>query len=131
MSLNKRNPSVIFLKFFLQPLIWNIKINLKKIQLKSQIQHDLGNILIQNVKWKFFFMSLLCCFEVGWVSKFWGMLFLVVSHKDGFTRQYKFYQSLFIGMYLNDLIYHLKNILIVNQQFRVLVMCIKITFVTS
>ncbi len=102
-----------------------------KIQLKSQIQHDLGNILVQNVKWIFFLMWFLCCFEVGWVSKFWGMLFLVVPHKDGFAKQYKFYQLLFIGMYLNDLIHHLKNILIINQQFKVLVMCIKITFVTS
>jgi hypothetical protein len=59
------------------------------------------------------------------------MSFLVVPHKDGFAKQYKIYQLLFIGMYLNVLIHHLKNILIVNQQFIVLVMCIKITFVTS
>jgi hypothetical protein len=68
----KKSSSVIFLKFFLQPLIWNIKISFLKIQFKSQIQHDLGNILIQNVKWKIRVMWFLCCFEVGLGFKILG-----------------------------------------------------------
>lgn len=47
--------------------------------------------------------------------------------------KYKFQQLLTISMYLNDLILHFGNILVVDQQFRTLLvfMCNKITFVTS
>lgn len=47
--------------------------------------------------------------------------------------KYKFQQLLTIGMYVNDLILHFGNILVVDQQFRTLLvsMCNKIAFVTS
>jgi hypothetical protein len=30
-------------------------------------------------------MRILCCFEVGWVSKIWGVTFFVVPPKDKFA----------------------------------------------
>jgi uncharacterized membrane protein len=49
------------------------------------ILHDLGDLLINTLEWKVFFMWVLCCPEVGWVTKIWGVMFLMVPPKDKFV----------------------------------------------
>jgi len=50
--------------------------------------HDLGNLLINNLEWKVFFMWVICCPDVEWVSKSWGVTFLMVPPKDKFALIY-------------------------------------------
>jgi hypothetical protein len=34
---------------------------------------------------KAFLKGILCCPKIGWISNFWGVMFLIVSPKDVFT----------------------------------------------
>jgi hypothetical protein len=66
--------------------------------------------LIDNLKWKAFLMWVLC-YEVGQVSKIWGVMFLVVPPKDKFAPRDPLYCT------NRDLVYvYLQNNLQVYQK---------------
>jgi len=73
-------------KFLMHSWIFNIKTHFFVNLLEFWILHDLGNLLINNLEWKIFFIWFLCCYEVEWVLEIWSVMFLMVPPKNKFAQ---------------------------------------------
>jgi hypothetical protein len=79
----KGTPNVTFLKLFPWPLIWNIIVFVNLIEVSNCTW--LGLFFDIKFEMKAFLKGVLCCPKIGWISNFWGVMFLMVSSKDAFT----------------------------------------------